>query len=210
MDWDKTLLSVITRVRGTEKNDDFNRVMEELIDEASGAQFSSPSGRGMRKSAIPRTDWQWQADGIFSDGVSDRLINLRLNHVPADNPYYRMSQNQAPNYEVDNRYAGTDSDLTEEIRLLALFRYWNIVQYFFPYRDLMDQDWDTTLKEFIPRMISRDDDASYYYTLFELRSRLNGKEYQPVFDPGIRENGEPDDRESNRSKNGSGSPFDSL
>src|SRR5690606_6260986 len=37
-------------------------------------------------------------------------------------------------------------------QLLALFRYWNIVQYWAPYRDLIDKDWDQVLREFIPRL----------------------------------------------------------
>src|SRR5262249_5892281 len=30
-----------------------------------------------------------------------------------------------------------------EYRLLALFRFWNIIHYFFPYHHLTDQDWDS-------------------------------------------------------------------
>jgi C-terminal processing protease CtpA/Prc len=37
-------------------------------------------------------------------------------------------------------------------RLLALFRLWNIVRYWSPYRDLVASDWDATLVEFIPRL----------------------------------------------------------
>ena len=36
-------------------------------------------------------------------------------------------------------------------QLLSLFRFWNIIQYWFPYRDLVD-DWDAVLSEFIPRL----------------------------------------------------------
>ena len=30
-------------------------------------------------------------------------------------------------------------------QLLALYRFWNIIEYWFPYRDLIDEDWDGVL-----------------------------------------------------------------
>jgi hypothetical protein len=37
-------------------------------------------------------------------------------------------------------------------QLLALYRFWNIIEYWFPYRDLLDEDWDRVLIEFVPRL----------------------------------------------------------
>ena len=34
------------------------------------------------------------------------------------------------------------------IRILALFRYWNIIEYFFPYKHLFKEDWTNALKNF--------------------------------------------------------------
>ena len=35
-------------------------------------------------------------------------------------------------------------------QLLALYRFWNIIEYWFPYRDQLDGDWDRVLAEFVP------------------------------------------------------------
>ena len=35
--------------------------------------------------------------------------------------------------------------------MLAAFRVWAVI-YFFPYRELMGEDWNETLRQFIPRM----------------------------------------------------------
>lgn len=37
-------------------------------------------------------------------------------------------------------------------RLLGLFRFWNIIRYWFPYRDLIGEDWGAVLAEFVPRV----------------------------------------------------------
>jgi len=36
-----------------------------------------------------------------------------------------------------------------EYRLLAMFRYWNVIYYFYPYKYLMDQSWDINLQYFL-------------------------------------------------------------
>jgi C-terminal processing protease CtpA/Prc len=58
------------------------------------------------------------------------------------------------------------------VKLLGLFRYWNIVNYFFPYRYLMDDDWDKTLKAFIPKIIQADDNLTYKLCLLTLVGKV--------------------------------------
>jgi C-terminal processing protease CtpA/Prc len=57
-------------------------------------------------------------------------------------------------------------------RLLALFRLFNVVEYFFPYRDLMDRPWRETLAEFVPRMADARDATGYALAVSELAVRL--------------------------------------
>jgi C-terminal processing protease CtpA/Prc len=59
-----------------------------------------------------------------------------------------------------------------EYRLLALFRFWNVIHYFFPYQHLMDQDWDAALAEFIPRFEANQNAFDYQMTVTALAKRL--------------------------------------
>ena len=63
---------------------------------------------------------------------------------------------------------------TEEYRLLALFRFWNVIEHFFPYKDLLDQPWEKTLDEFIPRMQRASDATKNALAVAELVARLQG------------------------------------
>src|SRR5262249_13548762 len=56
---------------------------------------------------------------------------------------------------------------TSEYRLLALFRFWNVIHYFFPYKELMDVPWNRTLTDFIPRFEADRDALSYATTAAE-------------------------------------------
>src|SRR5262245_1838305 len=46
-------------------------------------------------------------------------------------------------------------------RLLGLFRVWNVMHYFFPYKHLMDRSWDSVLTEYIPRFVDAEEPADY-------------------------------------------------
>ena len=54
------------------------------------------------------------------------------------------------------------------MKLLALFRYWNYIEYFYPYKYLIHSDWDHLLKKYIPRFYNTKDRLDYTLLLEEL------------------------------------------
>jgi C-terminal processing protease CtpA/Prc len=56
---------------------------------------------------------------------------------------------------------------------LELFRYWNAVEYFFPYKYQTDQNWNDVLSEMIPKFLSVNNDESYHLTLAELVTKVD-------------------------------------
>ena len=66
----------------------------------------------------------------------------------------------APLRIAEKRYPEMTSP-SREYRLLGLFRVWNVMFYFFPYKHLMDRSWDSVLTEFIPRFAGSSDAAEY-------------------------------------------------
>ena len=60
-----------------------------------------------------------------------------------------------------------------DMRLLALFRYWNMVQYFYPNRDLTDRAWSEVLPDLIPRFLEARDATAYHLAVCELAASIN-------------------------------------
>jgi hypothetical protein len=58
-------------------------------------------------------------------------------------------------------------------QLLALFRFWNVVEYWSPYRDLIGEKWDNILTEFIPRIGLAKDAESYQREIMGLIARVH-------------------------------------
>jgi C-terminal processing protease CtpA/Prc len=57
-------------------------------------------------------------------------------------------------------------------QLLGLFRLWNMVEYWFPYRDQLDEDWDRVLAAFIPRIALAADKDAYQLEMLAFVARI--------------------------------------
>lgn len=55
-----------------------------------------------------------------------------------------------------------------EHRILAAAKIWTVIEYFFAYKELMDDDWDQVLKEYIPRFVNASDSLEYHLTVAEM------------------------------------------
>jgi C-terminal processing protease CtpA/Prc len=61
---------------------------------------------------------------------------------------------------------------TAPYRLLAVFRFWNIINYFFPYMHLIDRPWDGVLTEYIPKMEAASNALDYALTVAEMVTNI--------------------------------------
>lgn len=68
-------------------------------------------------------------------------------------------------------------------RLLGLYRYWNVIQYYFPYKYLIEENWNDVLKEFVPKIINATDEASYKLILAALIARIHDSHGVIFYDP---------------------------
>jgi hypothetical protein len=58
-------------------------------------------------------------------------------------------------------------------RLGRLYRFWNIIEYWFPYRDLIGGSWDDELIAFIPRIALANDSDAYKEQMLALIARVH-------------------------------------
>jgi hypothetical protein len=76
-----------------------------------------------------------------------------------------------PRFDNEPTYAATTSP-DAGYQLLALYRFWNIIEYWFPYRDQLDGDWDRVLAEFVPRIALAPDKDAYQLEMMQLIARV--------------------------------------
>lgn len=58
-------------------------------------------------------------------------------------------------------------------RLLSLFRFWNVFEFFSPNKDILDQNWDAVLLELIPSFYGAENSLDYEEALMTLSRKTN-------------------------------------
>ncbi|MBS1508344.1 MAG: hypothetical protein JSS79_17015 [Bacteroidetes bacterium] len=61
---------------------------------------------------------------------------------------------------------------SEEYRLLAAFKIWNMIEYYFPFKDLMDKKWSQVLPEFILKFQRASSEKEYNLAVAEMIAHL--------------------------------------
>jgi C-terminal processing protease CtpA/Prc len=74
-------------------------------------------------------------------------------------------------WRPDKDYA-TEKAPSVELRLLSLFRLWNVIDRFYPYKQLLDEPWDDVLTTFIPRFEAAESAHAYVEVVAELSTHV--------------------------------------
>jgi len=91
-----------------------------------------------------------------------------------DNHYYisKVPGVGNPVFEHEQSYQGFEQ-LDSGFRLLALFRYWNIIQYYYPYKYAIGSSWDKMLEKYIKIMIGAENSHDYRLAILNLITEIN-------------------------------------
>ncbi|MDN3691694.1 S41 family peptidase [Chryseobacterium tructae] len=113
--------------------------------------------------------WMDNSD-IFTEATSQKLRYIENNRNLGSNHYIGKGGRKIF-FRNENSYG---SKFTSKlISVLELFRYWNYVEYFFPYKYETDQNWNDVLTEMIPKFASINNNKDYQLTLAELVTKTD-------------------------------------
>ena len=120
------------------------------------------------KNVVIQPDLGWMDDNSLSASLRTVLHYIKENRYQGKNYYVNLVAGvENPNIQNENPYAQfTLPDAG--YRILALFRYWNIIQYWFPNRHLIGEDWRQVLDRFIPKFVRSATAMEYWKTAQQL------------------------------------------
>ncbi|PWK69968.1 peptidase S41-like protein [Mucilaginibacter oryzae] len=152
-------------------NDDttLSKVLEQWLDRI-GTFNPCPTCkpyRGNTESILP--DYGNLFDrSVLSPSLTAKLSNV-LNYHDVENFY--ISFPNGPVFQHEQDYALMKYP-DAGFRLLCLFRYWNMIRYFYPYRHLTG-NWNKVLPQFIPQFINDNNAQQYVLTTLALISSIH-------------------------------------
>jgi len=175
-DWDNVLFQTLNGVKSDVSNNDFNNTLGNMLNSAGEMAQPTTQLPSVPDSLKYNLNLSWLNDPIFSDEIKARLDTAKNWFRPQDNYYVQAVAGAGnPAFTSDTSFYSDRSinGPSENIRLLALFRYWNIINYFSPDKYLTDQNWDTTLTEFIPILVKVSGNLPFFKAFLRLVAKLN-------------------------------------
>lgn len=118
-----------------------------------------------------------KADMAWVDAQDEKLKNV-LKHIytnrnTSDHYYIDLAEGIGnPIFKNEEAYSAL-SYPDDGFRLLSLYRYWNIINYFFPYKYVTDKNWNTVLTEYQPLFIQASDELAYEKVTLKLIAEVH-------------------------------------
>ena len=171
VDWDGALFEVMPKVLETKDVDEVDQILYDWIIKLGPIAKGVPQDN---REKVIEADLEWISDKTYmGQELRTLLMDISNTYIKDRDKAYIPFQKEGTFASLKNEkdYNNMRSE-DDGYKLLSLFRYWNIIEYYFPYRTVMDKDWDDVLIEFIPKFETCGDDLSYKLTVSELVSRI--------------------------------------
>jgi C-terminal processing protease CtpA/Prc len=173
-DFDSSLFSIIPAVMKAgsmaERDDIFLNWINTLGDENK-----YPAAKPLdEKDLHTKPGLTWMNDKtFFSEKIAARLNNIYAHRNSGPNYYVRLMPGVGnPVFDKEAIYKSVPAS-DDGFRMLALFRYWNMIEYFFPYKHLFKESWTDVLKEFVPEFALNRSPLNYRLTCLRLINRVH-------------------------------------
>ncbi|MEM7247430.1 MAG: S41 family peptidase [Acidobacteriota bacterium] len=121
---------------------------------------------------LPEIDWIRDRE-LLGDELSVALEHVHANR-PASKQFFVGQVSGAGNPDFSRELGhGQLDEVDAGHRLLALYRFWTIIEYWFPYRDLIEEDRDDVMRELIPVFAAAEGRDAYRRALLRLIARVH-------------------------------------
>ncbi|OXG09359.1 C-terminal processing protease CtpA/Prc [Flavobacterium araucananum] len=185
VNWDNELLEILPKIEKTQTKEEFSLVLENWIDDLGPVKEIAPI-------IIPKEveffDKNFDLNWIKSNKLFSKKLSKKLKFIEENR--FQINQEFEPGFDalksIKNYF---DLDYTNKgSRILMLFAYWNLIEYYFPYKYVMDQKWDLSLEQSLPAVAAAKSEADFYIAIKKLTSKLNDSHvetpiYGTVFGP---------------------------
>lgn len=173
--WDYELLRVMPKMLAAPDRVAGDAVLRDWIAGLGPLAGCDPCAVPAQGELHLRPALQWLDDAnLLGAGLRADLRHIYLHRPASASQFYLRMQEQVGNPVFEHEPAYSDLALPDAgFQLLALFRFWNIIEYWAPYRDLTGENWDDVLRQSLPRIALARDRASYQLEMMAVIARLH-------------------------------------
>ena len=173
INWDNELIEKIRELKEIKTKNELNKIYLNWLNELG--DFPKCETCEIKKDVDyfdKNFDLSWTDNkNIFSEEIIEMLNYVEQNRNQGTNHYIKLDENFKIQIQNEQEYGIPFPE--KEYRLLELFKYWNIIEYFFPYKYQTDQNWNEVLNEMIPKFINSKNTVEYQLTILELITKID-------------------------------------
>lgn len=161
--WDYELFRMLPDYLKTNSTKERDEVLMNWIDKLGKVKESKP--KEISKDAYLKPDLTFLDD--LNSNLKLKLEWIYNNRHQGKNVYVKPGDVEQGNFSGEKSYQNLNYP-DDGFRLLSLYRYWNIIQYYFPNKYLTDKDWNTILKEYITVFVEAKNELEYELACLQL------------------------------------------
>ena len=172
VNWDQVLVDELPLVQAAESRTAFNDEIVRLI------RLAGPTPRATAGAPIDQPEgdpaFRWIEDEqLFDPSTISALKTIRFAAVSGKSRFVQPVTNVGnPDFGRESPY-DLPAYPSTGMRFLALARFWNMVQYYAPNRDITDRPWADVLPVLLPHFLDAADANAYHLAVCELTASLD-------------------------------------
>lgn len=169
--WDYELFRILPAYLKVKNNTERDKLLIDWIDKL-GTVPVCKSCKVDTENIYIKPDHSWVEKFNVQKALKDKIDYIFNNRNQDKNFYVDLAPNvQNPIFNENDYKNMTYPD--DGFRLLSLYRYWNMVNYFFPNKYITDKKWNDVLKEYLPKFINAKSELEYEIAALQLIGEVN-------------------------------------
>ncbi|MFD2513331.1 S41 family peptidase [Pontibacter locisalis] len=174
INWDSVFVAYVPKVVAARGQKEYHSVVDDLYAQIPAPKLAISYNLPKADTIVEIFSEKEIAAYKISSKLKQQLIDLYERHLPLESKYIT---NKYKEYTLDHvRFL--ENPMAEvvypskETRLLALARYWNTINYFYPHKQTIGKDWSIVLEKYIPVFNEAQDEQAYHLAIQRLNREL--------------------------------------
>jgi C-terminal processing protease CtpA/Prc len=174
-DWDQELIRFLPGYVNVKTNKERNDSLTAWISRFGEVPACSTCNDSLLKQAKLQPDLRWINQTNFSPALVSRLTFIQQNRIQTGQYYIRAMPADGITFVTSQRENAYSNVVlpSDTYGLLAVFRFWNAIEYWYPYKYGLPVKWDAVLKQSIISMLKHTNQQEYVLAIESLIAAIH-------------------------------------
>jgi C-terminal processing protease CtpA/Prc len=170
--WDAELFRMLPSVISAKSNLELSKALETYLNKLPIPEKCLKCDDISKKAYLVKPNYGSLFDSsILKQSLIEKLKYILANRNTGPNYYLSLTAIQNPDFQTEQLYVNMAYP-DAGYRLLSLYRYWGIINYYFPSRNLIGEDWNKALFDALPDFVKATNEQDYILSVLKLVARI--------------------------------------